>query len=107
MAVWLAALVAQLSGLWHVPGQFGGSPAGLAPGPSGLMIVATVAVAALVVVALARGGRAAALLMAVPLTGQARAQYRKSLGAACQRQRDPGARGRARPRAPSPAPVTA
>ncbi len=108
MVAWLAVLVAQISGLWHVAGQLLTGAAGTAPPagsatPTGLVIIAAVAVAAVIVAALARGGRAAVLLMDRPLTGRTRAQRRKSLSAAFQRQLNPDAPGRVRPRAPSPA----
>jgi hypothetical protein len=71
--------------------------------PSSVLAVATVALAAAVVAVLAHGPVPDAVLTAGPQLVVA--LRRKSWGAAFQRQRNPDAPGRARPRAPSTAPA--
>jgi hypothetical protein len=72
--------------------------------PSGLLAVATVALAAAVIAVLAHAPWPATLTGGPPLTVALR---RKSWGAVFQRQRNPDAPGRPRPRAPSAAPAAA
>jgi hypothetical protein len=75
--------------------------------PAALMTVAAVALACAVIALLAQSGCAAIALTAGPLRQRAAALRRKSLGAAFQRQLNPDAAGRPRPRAPSAAPAAA
>jgi hypothetical protein len=71
------------------------------------MVLAAVALTGMLAAVLAHGGRIAAVLTARPLTGRATALRRKSWCAAFQRQLNPDAAGRARPRAPSAAQAAA
>jgi uncharacterized protein DUF6412 len=73
--------------------------------PSGAVALATVVLAAALLAVLSRAPYLGAALSAGPL--RAAALRRKSWGAVFQRQRDPDAPGRARPRAPSAAPAAA
>ena len=75
--------------------------------PSGVLALATVALAAAVIAVLAYAPWPSTALTAGPLLQRAVALRRKSWGAAFQRQRNPDAPGRARPRAPSTAPAAA
>ena len=74
--------------------------------PAGLMTLAAVALAGLAIAVLTRSGWLPRLT-AGPLLRRASALRRKSWGAAFQRQLDPDAAGRARPRAPSAVPAAA
>ncbi|HBW19004.1 MAG: DUF6412 domain-containing protein [Streptosporangiaceae bacterium] len=88
--------------------QLGVQHAGYAiASPRDLMAVAAVALAGLVLAFLAQQAGAASAISAGPLTGRAVALSEKSRGARFQRQRDPDAAGRARPRAPSAVPAAA
>ena len=102
MVAWLAGALAQVAA-FCLPASH---PAA-APSASGLMAVAAIALTAVLVAFLARGGQIAEVITARPLTGRAFALRRKSWSAAFQRQRNPDAAGRARPRAPSAAPAAA
>lgn len=102
MVAWLAGVLAQLAGFWLPAGH----PAAAASAP-GLMAAAAIALTAMAVAFLSRGGRIASVVTARPLTGRAAALRRKSWSAAFQRQLNPDAAGRARPRAPSAAPAAA
>jgi hypothetical protein len=73
--------------------------------PSGLLALATVALAAALIAVLARAPWQATALSAGPPL--AVALRRKSWGAVFQRQRNPDSPGRPRPRAPSAAPAAA
>lgn len=99
MVAWLAGVVTYLTGSWppagHVP-----------PSASGLMALAAIALTAALVAFLAHGARIAAVVTARPLV-RAVALREKSWSAAFQRQLDPDAAGRARPRAPSAVPAAA
>jgi len=109
MIAWLTAALAQFTGSWQLVGHLLAGlagPAGSAP-TTGLMVLAAVALTGVLAAVLAYGGRVAAVLTARPLTARANAQRDKSLGAAFQRQLNPDAAGRARPRAPSAAPAAA
>ncbi|MGO8887223.1 MAG: DUF6412 domain-containing protein [Streptosporangiaceae bacterium] len=106
MIGWLTPMVAPLAGFWHFAGHVLAGHAGSAPS-AGLMVLAAVALAGMLAAVLAQGGRIAAVLTAGPLTGRATALQRKSWSAAFQRQLNPDAAGRARPRAPSAAPAAA
>lgn len=75
--------------------------------PSGVLALATVALAAALIAVLARAPWPGAALPAGPLVQRGVALRRKSWGAAFQRQRNPDTPGRARPRAPSAAPAAA
>jgi Family of unknown function (DUF6412) len=90
----------ELAACWQLTGHV---PAGSA-GP--LLAFAAVALAGAAIVLLTRSGWLPAL-SAGPLLRRASALRRKSWGAAFQRQLDPDAAGRARPRAPSAAPAAA
>jgi hypothetical protein len=78
-------------------------------GPAGVGLIALTAVTLTCMIAalLARGARLAAARTARPQTGQVTALFEKSWCAAFQRQLDPDAAGRARPRAPSAVPAAA
>lgn len=102
MVAWLAGTLTQLAGFWLPTGH-----AAEAASASGLMAVAAIALTAMVVAFLARSGQIAAVITARPLTGRAAALRSKSWSAAFQRQLNPDAAGRARPRAPSAAPAAA
>ena len=75
-------------------------------GSAGLLALAAVALATAAIVLLTRSGWLPGI-SAAPLLRRASALRRKSWGAAFQRQLDPDAAGRARPRAPSAAPAAA
>ena len=77
------------------------------PVASELMALAAVAVAGAVISMLARAARLTSAEQAGALVKRAIAEQRKSAGAVFQRQRNPDAAGRARPRAPSAAPAAA
>jgi Family of unknown function (DUF6412) len=104
MVALLVGALTQLAGFW----QAGTLVAPWAsPSASGLMALAAVALTGMLVAFMAHGGRIAAAVTARPLTGRAAALREKSWSAAFQRQRDPDAAGRARPRAPSAVPAAA
>jgi hypothetical protein len=94
------AELAQLSGFLHGLIQ----PAG---GSRDLVAVAAIALAALAVAMVARSGKIAAALTLGPITGRTTGLRVKAWSAAFQRQRDPDAAGRPRPRAPSAVPAAA
>jgi hypothetical protein len=75
--------------------------------PSGMLGFAAVVLAGLALAFLAHGARIAAAGTAHPLTGRASALREKARGAVFQRQLDPDAAGRSRPRAPSAVPAAA
>jgi len=75
--------------------------------PSALVAMGAVVVACSVIGLLARAGWLGRTLTAGPVLRRGVALRRKSWGAAFQRQLDPDAAGRARPRAPSTAPAAA
>jgi Family of unknown function (DUF6412) len=102
MPVWLVAVPAQLAGYWQAPGHLLAVPSG-----SGLMALAALALTGVIFALLARDIRIAAVMMARPLRGRAAALRQKAWSAAFQRQRDPDAAGRARPRAPAAVPAAA
>jgi hypothetical protein len=101
MVAWLVAAVTQLTGSWLPVGH-----AAAAPSASGLMAVAAVALTCMVIAFLAHGARIAAVVTARPLI-RAATLREKSWSAAFQRQLNPDAPGRARPRAPSAGPAAA
>ena len=94
MIAWFAATLTQLAGY-------------AVTSPSGLMALAAIALTSMLVAFLAHGARIAAAVTARPLTGRGVALREKSWSAAFQRQRDPDAAGRPRPRAPSAVPAAA
>jgi len=97
MRVALAIALAQIAAGWQLA-QHAGTP-------SGVLALATVALAAAVIAIFARAPWPGAVLTAGPQL--AVALRRKSWGAVYQRQRNPDSPGRARPRAPSAAPAAA
>ncbi len=95
LVVACVAFAARWQLLWH-----GGAP-------SALVALATVALAAAVLAVLAQSAWLGDLTAAAPVIRRAVALQRKSWGAAFQRQLNPDAPGRSRPRAPSAAPAAA
>jgi hypothetical protein len=77
------------------------------PLPSELMALAAVTLAGAVIAMLARSARLASAEQTGALLKRAIAERRKAWGAVFQRQRNPDAAGRARPRAPSAAQAAA
>ena len=77
------------------------------PIASELMAIAAITLAGAVIAMLARSARLTSTEQAGALLKRAIAERRKSFGAVFQRQRNPDAAGRARPRAPSAAPAAA
>jgi hypothetical protein len=75
--------------------------------PSGLMALAALALAGMILAFFAHAARIAAAVTARPLTGRAEALRRKSFCAVFQRQLNPDAAGHIRSRAPSAAPAVA
>lgn len=75
--------------------------------PSGLMAIAAVALASAAIALLAQSAWPSDLTAAGPVRRRAVALRRKSWGAVFQRQLNPDAAGRARPRAPSVAAAAA
>jgi hypothetical protein len=75
------------------------------PSGSALLAVAAVALTGMLVAFLAHGAKIA--VTAHPLTGRVAALQEKSWSAVFQRQLNPDAAGRVRPRAPSAAPAAA
>jgi hypothetical protein len=71
------------------------------------MAIAAVTLAGAIIAILARSARLASAQQSGALLKRAIAERRKSWGAVFQRQRDPDAAGRARPRAPSAASAAA
>jgi Family of unknown function (DUF6412) len=101
MVAWLVAVATQLAGFWLPAGH-----AAAGPSPSGLMVVAAVALTGMLAAFLAHGARIAATVTARPLVRAATLRV-KSWSAAFQRQLNPDAAGRSRPRAPSVTPTAA
>jgi uncharacterized protein DUF6412 len=104
MVALLVGALTQLAGFWQAGALVAPEAS---PSASGLMALAALALTGMLVAFLAHGGRIAAAVTARPLTGRAAALREKSWSAAFQRQRDPDAPGRARPRAPSAVPAAA
>jgi hypothetical protein len=102
MVAWLVGALTQLTGYWLPAGH----AAATTPSASGLMAVAAIALTGMLVAFLAHGARIAAAVTARPLV-RAATLREKSWSAAFQRQLNPDAAGRARPRAPSPVPAAA
>jgi hypothetical protein len=99
--VWLVSALTQLAGYWLPAGH-----AAATPSASGLVAVAAIALTGMLVALLAHGARIAAAVNARPLV-RAATLREKSWSAAFQRQLNPDAAGRARPRAPSAVPAAA
>ena len=97
----LAAIAAAAVVIWLQPTAHG------LPLASELIAIAAVTLAGAVIARLARSTRLASAEQAGALLERALAERRKSQGAVFQRQRNPDAAGRARPRAPSAAPAAA
>jgi Family of unknown function (DUF6412) len=100
MFAWLVVGPAQVAGYLQAA-----SHALLTPSGSALVAVAAIALTGMLVAFLAHGARIAAAVTAHPLTGRVAALQGKSWSAVFQRQLDPDAAGRVRPRAPSAAPT--
>jgi hypothetical protein len=100
MVTWLVGVVTYLTGSWLPAGHVA------SPSASGLMALAAVALTVMLVAFLAHGARIAAVVTARPLV-RAVALREKSWSAAFQRQLNPDAAGRPRPRAPSAVPAAA
>jgi hypothetical protein len=96
----LAVAVAQLAAWW----QLAGHPPAI---PAGALAIAAVALVATLLAVVAHRRLTRGVIPTGPLLRRAAALRRKSWGAAFQRQRNPDAAGRARPRAPSAAPAAA
>jgi hypothetical protein len=77
------------------------------PFASELIAIAAITLAGAVIARLARSARLASAEQAGALLQRALSERRKSFGAVFQRQRNPDAAGRARPRAPSAAQAAA
>ncbi|HEX5287333.1 MAG TPA: DUF6412 domain-containing protein [Streptosporangiaceae bacterium] len=100
MITWLIAELLQLGGRLTGLGQ-------IAVSPRDLLAVTALALVGLAIALLAVRVAAAAAAAAGPPTGRVVALREKSWSAAFQRQRDPDAAGRPRPRAPGTAPAAA
>ncbi len=96
----LAGLIGQLAGNWHLTGQALTTPAGL-------LALAAIALTGMLVALIARNASITAALSTLPMTRRAAALREKSWLARFQRQLDPDAAGRVRPRAPSAVPAAA
>ncbi len=96
----LAGLIGQFAGYWHLASH-------ALTTPSGLLALAAVALTGLLVALVARTASITAALSTLPLTRRAAALREKSWLARFQRQLDPDAAGRPRPRAPSAVPAAA
>jgi Family of unknown function (DUF6412) len=99
----LTALVAactQLAGWWHLPGL-------ALTTPSGLLALAAIALTGMLVTLIARNASITAALTTLPLISRATGLREKAWLARFQRQLDPDAAGRPRPRAPSAVPAAA
>jgi hypothetical protein len=99
MAAWLVGVLTHLTAFWLPAGH-------AATAPSGLMALAAVALTGMLVAFLAHSARIAATVTARPLV-RAATLREKSWSAAFQRQLNPDAAGRTRPRAPSAGPAAA
>ena len=106
MVVLLVGMFTQLAGYLQATSHAATAASSSQPA-SGLMALAAIALTGMLVAFLAHGSRIAATVTARPLTGRAAALREKSWSAAFQRQLNPDAAGRTRPRAPSPVPAAA
>jgi hypothetical protein len=98
-----SSALALLAIIWPVAGHLLAGPGGSTVLGAALAAVLT----GLALAVLADSARLARAVTAAPLISRAAGLREKSWCAAYLRQRDPGARGRARPRAPSAAPAAA
>lgn len=96
----LTAAMAQLADCWQLLSH-------ALTSPSGVMALAALALTGMLIAMLAHGARIAATVTGRPLVSRGVALRQKSWGAAFQRQLDPDAPGRARPRAPAAVPAVA
>lgn len=96
----LAAACTQLAGLLHLPSLAMATP-------SGLLALAAIALTGMLVALIARNAGIAAALTTLPLTSRVAGLREKAWLARFQRQLDPDAAGRPRPRAPSAVPAAA
>jgi hypothetical protein len=96
----LAGLIGQLAGYWLVASH-------ALTTPSGLLALAAIALAGMLIALIARNASVTAALSTLPLTRRAAELREKSWLARFQRQLDPDAAGRPRPRAPSAVPAAA
>lgn len=96
----LSIAAAELAACWQLMSHSATSPAQV-------MAVAAAGLAGVIIALLAQSGWLAGAITAGPLLRRAIALRRKSWGAVYQRQLNPDAAGRARPRAPSAAPTAA
>jgi hypothetical protein len=101
MVAWLVGAVTHLAGYWLPAGHVAANPSA-----SGLIAVAAVALTGMIAAFLAHGARIAAAVTARPLVRAGTLRV-KSWSAAFQRQLNPDAAGRSRPRAPSAGPAAA
>jgi hypothetical protein len=97
----LGAIATSVAATWLQP------TAHALPLASELMAIAAITLAGAVITMLARSARLTIAEQAGALLKRDLAERRKSWGAVFQRQRNPDAAGRARPRAPSAAPAAA
>lgn len=97
----LATAAAAVAACWQL------TPAHAATSPAQMLSIAAAGLAAIVLALLAQSGWLASAITAGPLLRRAAALRRKSWGARFQRQLNPDAAGRTRPRAPSAAPAAA
>jgi hypothetical protein len=97
----LGAIATAAAAIWLQP------TAHALPLASELIAIAAITLAGAAIAMLARSARLASAQQAGALLKRALAERRKSQGAVFQRQRNPDAAGRARPRAPSAAPAAA
>lgn len=98
----VAAAVMLLVDLGRFPGH-----ALTAPSAASLMALAALSLTVMIAAVLARGARIAAAITTRPMISRVAALEEKSWSAAFQRQLNPDAPGRARPRAPSAGPAAA
>ena len=101
MVAWLVSVLTPLTGYWLPAGH-----AAATPSASGLMAVAAIALTGMLAAFIAHSARIAAVVTARPLV-RAATLREKSWSAAFQRQLNPDAAGRTRPRAPSAVPAAA
>jgi hypothetical protein len=97
----LGAIATAVATTWQQP------TAHALPLASELMAIAAITLVGAVIAMLARSARLTSAEQAGALIKRAIAERRKSWGAVFQRQRNPDAAGRARPRAPSAVPAAA
>jgi len=97
----LGAIAAAAAAAWLQP------TAHSLPLASELIAIAVITLAGAMIARLARSARLGSTEQAGVLLKRALSERRKSWGAVFQRQRNPDAAGRARPRAPSAAPAAA